>query len=209
VATATGLTIVKRFNYRGDPNEEYSNSYWFTPTTPPADDTAWRALLDAVVLVEKTIYPASCQVIRAYGYNDDTGHKPGDEGAVAGAVYNVDLRVAPNTPVAGTLATGGIELAPGDAAVWERWKTNRRTSPGSKPIYIRKYFHPALGNGTDADLVATAQKNALNALGAKLDDGSLPGGRKITVAGRSDVILSHGCSNFMTTRTLKRRGRRP
>lgn len=209
MAEATGLTIIKRFTYRGNANEEYSNTYWFKPTTPPADAAAWRALLDAVVLVEKTIYPATAQVIRAYGYDDDTGHRPGDTGSVAGAVWSVDLRVAPDTPVPGTLATGGLELAPGDAAVWARWKTDRRTSPGSKAIYIRKYFHPCLGNGTDPDLVATAQKNALLALGAKMHDGTLPGSRTITTAGKTDTILSHGASTYMTTRSLKRRGKRP
>jgi hypothetical protein len=209
VAAATGLTVVKRFLYRGDPNEEYSNTYWFKPVTPPADAAAWRALLDALVLVEKTIYPSSCQVIRAYGYSDDSGHKPGDTGPVSPSVWSVDLRIAPDAPVAGTLVTGGIELAPGDAAVWARWKTDRRTSPGSKPIYIRKYFHPAIGNGSDADLVQTAQKNALLALGLKLQDGTFSGGRTITTCGRTDTILSHGASTYMTTRTLKRRGKRP
>src|SRR4051812_20583291 len=101
VSTACGVTVVKRFTYRGDANEEYSNTYWFTQA-PPSDATAWRALFDALVLQEKTLYPSSVNVVRGYGYNDDTGHKSGDEGDVAPAVFTVDLTVAPNTIVPGT-----------------------------------------------------------------------------------------------------------
>jgi hypothetical protein len=209
LAAATGITIIKRFTYRGNASEEFSNTYWLKGSAPPATPAEWRALFDAIVLTEKTVYPAAVQVIRGYGYDNDDGHKPGDSGAVAPSVWQVDLRVSPDTPVAGTLATGGIEVAPGDAAVWVRWKTSRRTDPGAKPIYIRKYFHGALGNGTDPDLVATAQKTALLALGAKMDGGTLPGSRTITVAGQSDTIINHGCSTYITTRTLKRRSKRP
>lgn len=210
MAAATGLTIVKRFNYRGDASEEYSNTYWFTPLTPPADAAAWRALFNAIVAVEKTIYPGQVEVIRGYGYNDDTGHRPGDSGAVAPSVWQLDLRVSPETVVGGTLTVSTpLARAPGDSAVWVRWKTSRVTSPGGKPIYIRKYFHPAVFTGTAPDTVDPSQKTQLLALGALLDGGTLPGARKITTAGQSDTILNHGCSNFITTRTLKRRGKRP
>src|SRR6266576_2358533 len=39
--TAPSLTIVKRFNYRGDVDEEFSNTYHFSGTTP-ADAAAWK-----------------------------------------------------------------------------------------------------------------------------------------------------------------------
>jgi hypothetical protein len=209
MAAAVGLTIIKRFLYRGNANEEYSNTYWLTPTTAPADDAAWRTLFNAIVAGEKTCYPAQVEVIRGYGYNDDTGHKPGDSGAVSPAVWSVDLRVAPEVVVPGTLDLTGVIRSPGDDAVWVRWKTSRRTSPGSKPIYIRKYFHPATFASTAVDTVGTTQRTNLLAFGALMDGGTLPGSRKITTCGRNDVILNHGASVNTTTRTLKRRGKRP
>jgi hypothetical protein len=210
VATATGLTIVKTIPYRGDAGEEYSNTYWFKPVAPPADAAAWKALFDAVVLQEKTLYPNTVHVVRGYGYNDDTGHKPGDTGAVAGAVWTEDLTVAPLAPVAGTLDISAGFALPGDDAVWVRWKTERVTSPGGKAIYVRKYFHPAVvSQFGPVDTVLAGQRTALLAFGTKLMDGSLLGGRTITTAGRLDTISAREASVFTTTRTLKRRGKRP
>lgn len=209
MATATGLTIVKRFTYRGDANEEYSNTYWFKPVTPPASPTDWKALFDAVVAGEKTIYPNTVNVIRGYGYDDDTGHKPGDTGTTSPAVWTEDLRVSPLTPVPGTLATSGAVFMPGDDAVWVRWKTNRLTFKG-KAIYVRKYFHPAATAGTTpVDAILPLQRTNLLAFGALMDGGTLPGARTITTAGRLDTMASHDASQYVTTRTLKRRGKRP
>jgi len=207
MAAATGLTIIKRFSYRGDSMEEYSNTYWFTGTAP-ADATAWRALFDAVVTLEKACYPAAVTVVRGYGYNDDAGHKPDDEGDVAPAVWTVDLTVAPDTPVVGTCGVSGGAAAGGDSAVWVRWKTSRVTSPGGKAIYLRKYFHPAILQTGTTDTLGTVQKANLLALGAGMYSGTLPGSRKITTAGKTDVILGHGASTYVTVRTLKRRGKR-
>lgn len=208
MAAATGLTVIKKMTYRGDATEEYSNTYWFTGT-PPANSAAWRTLFDAVVAIEKTVYLNSVSVIRGYGYADDTGHKPGDTGAVTPAAWSVDLSLAPETPVAGTLAIGSGALMPGDAAVWVRWKTSRLTSPGGKPIYLRKYFHVAVANAVNAgDTILTAQRTALLALGAKMYDGTLSGSRTLTTAGQTDVITAHNASTYITTRSLKRRGKR-
>lgn len=209
MSAAVGVTIVKRFTYRGDPNEEYSNTYWFKPVTAPADSAAWRALFDAIVAVEKACYDSTVSVIRGYGYDDDTGHKPADTGSVAPAVWSVDLTQSPESPVPGTLATGTFVRSPGDDAVWVRWKTERKTSPGGKAIYVRKYFHPAFVVSPNWDTVAPGQRTALLALGAKLYDGTLPGSRTITTAGRLDTISAHSASTYVTTRSLKRRGRRP
>jgi len=207
MAAATGLTIVKRFDYRGDPTEEWSNTYWFTGT-PPADATAWRALLDAVVLSEKKCYPSSVGVQRAYGYNDDTGHKPDDTGDVAPAVYGVDLSIAPETVVLGTLVTSTGTKMPGDTAVWARWKTSRRTVPGGKAIYLRKFYHPAYCQTGTPDTIMAVQKTNLLAHATAMQDGTLPGSRKITTCGQTDVITAVGASTYTTVRTLKRRAKR-
>ena len=201
MASQVGITLVKRFYYRGDPNEEFSNTYHLSGSVP-SDATAWRTLVDALIAQEKTGYSFDVQVIRAYGYDSDS--------PTATAVFSVDLTVSPNSPVSGTLSpTGGAQQS-GDCAVWVRWKTSRLNSRG-KPIYLRKYFHDVFATivTNTADTVLAAQKTALNALGAKLQDGSFAEARTVTARGHTDTIVSHGASSFVTTRTLKRRGKRP
>lgn len=209
MAAACGVTVIKRFTYRGNASEEYSNTYWLTGSAP-SNTTDWQALADAIVASEKQCYPSTVTVVRYYGYNDDTGHKPEDTGAVAPAVYSRDL-VAAAATVPGTLSMSGNIAAPGDAAVWIRWKTSRVTSPGGKAIYIRKYFHPAsLVSATGGDAIATAQRTALLAHGAKMWDGTLnAASQKITTCGKNDTIVGTNASTYVTTRTLKRRGKRP
>jgi len=207
----TGMTVVKKFPYRGDPTEEFSNTYWFTGTVP-ANDTEFLALFNALVAQEKTVYSADVTIIRGYGYNDNTGHRstdpPGTD--VAPSVWTRDL-VAASATVPGTLVpTGGAQQS-GDTAVWARWKTSRRTNPGGKAIYLRKYFHDVFAtiSGSAADQVLPAQKSALLAFAAKMWDGTFIDARKITAAGQTDVILGANASSYVTTRTLKRRGKRP
>jgi len=208
MSTQVGMTIIKKFTYRGDSAEEYSNTYWLSGTVP-ADTTAWRALFDALVLQEKTLYPPSVTVVRGYGYNDNTGHKTGDTGDVAPAVYSVDLTVAPNSPVAGTLSPSSNNQAPGDSAVWVRWKTGRLNTKG-KAIYLRKYFHPAFMAGTTGgDAIDVMQGVKLTAFGTKMRDGTFLDARVVQAPGHTDAPVASGSSAYVTTRTLHRRGKRP
>lgn len=208
MAAACGVTVIKRFTYRGDPTEEYSNTYWFTGAAP-ATSTLWRTLFDALVTQEKTCYQAAVNVVRGYGYNDDSGHKGVAGESVAPAAWTVDLTVAPNTIVPGTGSFGSVYVPPGDLAVWLRWKTSRLSVKG-KPIYLRKYFHPAyLPTSGSGEAILPAQSTALLALGAKLRDGSFLDSRTVTAPGHTDVLVGHGVSSWLTTRTLKRRGKRP
>jgi hypothetical protein len=197
------LTVIKKMTYRGNTNEEWSNTYAFTGGTP-ADATAWRSLFDALVLQEKTLYKSDVSVVAGYGY--DKVPQKGDH-----AVWSVDLTVSPNTPVPGTYTGGGIESG-GDGAAWVRWGLDRLNSKG-KRVYVRKYFHPVYidtvqnsGNGGDA--IQAAWKTAAAAFGAKLSDGSFSGGRIITDP-TGAAIVGHANSTWATTRTLKRRGKRP
>lgn len=200
MASITGLTVIKRFTYRGDANEEFSNTYWLSGS-PPTSDADWRTLFDALVTQEKTVLDSSASVIRGYAYNDDADG--------AHAVWSVDLRVSPNTPVAGTLTRGSCQVCPGDDAVWARWGLDRFNTLG-KRVYLRKYYHPGLTSGADADTICAAQKTALVALGAKLSDGSFAGSRVLLDRKHTGAsIVSHGASSYVTTRTLKRRGKRP
>jgi hypothetical protein len=198
MAAVAGITIIKQMPYRGATDEEYSNTYHFSGSVP-ADNTAWTALFDALVAQEKTLYGVDVKVVRGYGYATDD---PADN-----SVWSHDISAS---PVVGTLAAGTSLPAPGDAAVWVRWKTSRVTSPGAKPIYLRKYFHvarvPASGS---VDSVHSGQKSALDAFGTKLWDGSFIDGRIIRSQSHAETILSSVGSTYVTTRTLKRRGKRP
>lgn len=197
MALATGLTIVKRFNYRGDPNEEWSNKYWFTGT-PPNDTTTWKAFADAVIAFEKTCYTSGSEVIRVYGYNDDAPD--------ADAFFMHDYLAAGAT-VPGTLAVGTDIVMAGDQAGTVYWKTSRKTSRG-KWVYLRKYFHDATVSTGDTDSISLAAANAYAALAQKFADGTFQG-RVVRSQKQQEVLQGWGRGPWVTTRTLKRRGRRP
>lgn len=201
------LTVIKRFSYRGNANEEWSNSYALTGTTP-ADAAAWRTLFDALVLQEKTLYPATCSVVGGYGY-DQVPVDKGDH-----AIWSVDLTVAPNAVVAGTYAGAGRAIA-GDQAGWIRWGLDRYNTLG-KRVYLRKYFHGGMAATNNPDLLEPSWSSALTAFGAKMWDGSFAGGRKICSPPNrklgldgGEVPIGSATSPYLTTRTLKRRGKRP
>lgn len=198
-APTCGLTLVKDMSYRGVAGEEWSNHYLFTGSTP-ADSTAWRALFDALVLQEKTLYHSGVRVVAGYGYD-----QPYSDGV--SAVYSIDMRVAPNTPVVGTFSMGTSHQGSGDTAGWIRWGLNRFNSKG-KRVYLRKYIHPAAISTSDGDPLSATWITALSAFGAKLEDGSFIDGRKITDR-LGTALVGHAVSQYATTRTLKRRGKRP
>lgn len=201
MATVTGLVSVKKFLYRGVA-EEFSNDYWFSGT-PPADNAAWKTLYDALVAQEKTCLIPGVTMVAGYGYDDNADSRH--------AVWSIDMTVSPNVPVPGTLPPQASDTGtPGDCAAWVRWKTERLNSKG-KPIYLRKYFHGVLKDtgATTADNVNSAQKTALNAFGSKLRDGTFADARTLRSRLHADNLIQVGVSNYVTTRTLKRRGKRP
>jgi hypothetical protein len=197
MASQVGITLIKKFNYRGVSTEEYSNQYWLTGSVP-STGTDWQTLIDDLIAEEKTVYASQVKVVQAYAYDSDADG--------ASAVYSYDTH---SSPIDGTLSVGSATSCPGDCAVWVRWKTDRLNSKG-KPIYLRKYFHVAwYQTASGADVVATNQRTALEAFATTLSDGSFTAGRTITARGHSDTIDSIASSAYVTTRTLKRRGKRP
>src|SRR5215213_5046273 len=204
--SSCGLTLVKRFPYRGDTNEEYSNTYWFDGSTPaaPAD---WKALADAVYASEKTVLPVTTTLVKAYGYdspNDTNGET---------AAWQYDY-LGEGETVAGTFVPSATPVGPGDSAAWVRWRTNRRTSPGGKIIYLRKYWHPAFLSGAGGgDTLVSGWRTAALAHGTKMIDGTLPATRQICGMHNSEdgndlTIAGIAVATYATTRTLKRRGKR-
>jgi len=201
MAAVVGVTLIKRMTYRGDASEEWSNQYHFSGSVP-ADNTAWKALYDALIVQEKTLYLSTCAVVRAYGYDSDADD--------AVAVDSYDYLAAAAT-VAGTATTGTGTYPAGDQAAWIRWKTSRLNTKG-KPIYLRKYYHGVPteeDSPTTSDTVAAGWITSAQAFGTKMFDGTFLDGRTIRSRLNAETILNRGVSTYITTRTLKRRGKRP
>ena len=194
---APGVTLVQTFTYRGNA-EEWSNTYHFVGDAP-SDDTGWRDLVDS--LAGKVAHGLTTQVtiIRAYCYEDT------DDDAVF--VYDM---LGESAQVVGQVAITSMHVAPGDVAAWIRWKTSRTNSKGH-PIYLRKYYHSVLLAGETGDawdqLETGTYKPSLETVGTDLNTsfGDWPG-----IAGPDGVAPgAMVVSTYTTTRTLKRRGKRP
>lgn len=197
----TGLTVVKRFTYRGDTNEEFSNKYhWINPV--PTDTAQWTALLQSVQTAEAAIFPANVHFVRAYGYNSSDPK--------ADHVFQYDYET-PGPPPAGTMVnTTGFRMA-GDQAACVEFRTDRNNDSG-KPIYLRKYLHAGYVNIAEPDELDPPYVTLLNTYGHIVDSAhglltNAPGTDKsppgTALAQLVKVIPT------VTTRTLKRRGKRP
>jgi len=179
--------------------ERWSSTYHLTGATP-ADSAAWRTLFDLLVTQEKVCYSGTTSVVAGYGYNKVP--VTGDS-----AIWSVDLTQSPNTPVVGTLSgTSGVAMA-GDQAGWIRWGLDRLNTKG-KRIYLRKYMHGGFVGASGGDTLSTNTVTAYNAFGTKMRDGTFVDSRVVTDR-TGAALLGHGVSSFVTTRTLKRRGKRP
>lgn len=188
------ITLIKDFTYRGT-LEEWSNSYSLTGTTPTTD-VGWKALADQIIASEKTLYGPATRVIRAMGYTAGEDH----------ADWSWDYLGA-GTTVAGTF---NLSLADawwaGDQAGWLRMRVG--STAAGKPKYIRKYFHGGASVTATPDVMSASLITKYVAHGAKMVDGTLPGAMK-WCGPDGTVGIAASASPFVTTRTLKRRGRRP
>lgn len=193
---AGSIVVIKEFNYRGTP-EEWSNRYHFqgsAPTTP----SGWRALCDAFITEEKAILTSLVTIKRVLCYTAD--------GSVT--AYSYDLAAFAGV-VVGTFSLSGVtaEEVPGDTAYLIRWNTGRLSSRG-KPVYLFKYYHGGATNGPGhSDEVLGTLKIAMGsfASGVIASSGSWPG-----LADKTGTApVGYLAETYLTTRTLKRRGRRP
>lgn len=188
------VTLVKSFTYRGV-LEEWSNTYHYSGTVP-ATHAARVALAQAIGLAEQGLFTSAVVFRRMYFYN------AGDEHSVDAVEY-----IAGDAdPLGGSLSSSGLVKAPGDAAFWVRWKTPDRVN--GKPIYLRKYLHDVLLATGGGDSVAATQRTAALTYANKMIDGTLPGSFKVC-GPQGAVASSPVVATFATTRTLKRRGKRP
>ena len=199
MAAQPSITIVKTFTYRGAA-EEWSNTYHFT-NDAPTNATRWKALADAIIAAEKLSFDSNVSFTSAYG------HKAG----VTSRDWFWDY-VAHSAAVAGTMSAPSNGRQAGDAALWLRWSTDQLTSKG-KPIYLRSYYHSVFGNGplfSNVDATYTTQKTNLETYGAAWITGFSDGTVTHARSGPNGAVglAPSIASQYVTTRTLERRGRR-
>lgn len=190
---APGITVVKTFTYRDAP-EEWSNKYHFQGTAPstPAD---WRALADAFITEEKAILSYFVSITKVLCYTDTDNP----------AVYTYTLADFGGN-VAGTYMGVDEDVPPGDSAYLLRWNTGRVSTRG-KPIYLFKYYHGGNRSSTDRDQLKADLKTLCStfANSVRSSSGAWPGLADKTGA----EPVGYLAETYYTTRTLKRRGRRP
>lgn len=161
MAATPSVKLIKSFSFKGG-TRHFSNRYHFNGGTP-ADATHWHTLMDAIVLVEKTIFTSGCTIIEAVGYN------AGSDVPVATKTYSTPGTLSP---------VAGYNQPPGEACALVRWSTNARTTK-NHPIYLFKYYHDALSHApvANGDVLEANQKTALTTYAADwitgFSDGSI------------------------------------
>lgn len=189
------LTLVKRFTYRGQP-EEFSNTYHLDGTTPTTA-AEWKTLATAMWTSEKTLHRSTVVLVAAYGY------EAGNNVSVAQIDYTTGTPLLPNGTL---LAPGGDTAMAGDQASTLRALVGQSST--GKRVYVRKYFHGGNVQTSSPDLLTSSMLTAMNSHATLMLGGTLPGGMK-WVAPQGATPTLPVASIYVTTRTLKRRGKRP
>jgi hypothetical protein len=189
------MVVVQSFTYR-DEAEEFSNKYHFAGPAP-GDDASWKALADALIGHLRPMFTPVVTFVRAYGYND------GDHPSVWGHDYTI-----PGPPLAGNWGGDAQAQKPaGDQAAFIRWPTTKRNSRG-KIVYARKYFHDMYVGLTTPDRVSASQYALMQTFANACIDGSISSVFHLCLPDGTPA-LAGGPDTWITTRTLKRRGKRP
>jgi hypothetical protein len=150
--------------------------------------------MNDLLLQERAIYQTPVVFVRAYGYDSDDPN--------AHHVFQHDWTI-PGPPPAGSGSFTGPVMA-GDQAALVEWKTDQLSSRG-KPIYLRKYIHHGTVGISGGDSLDTGYKAILQNYADVMK--TFHGGiRGRTTSGNVVAAL---VSPWVTTRTLKRRGKRP
>jgi hypothetical protein len=199
----TGFTLVKEFVYRDAP-EEWTNHYWLSGI-PPTSPAEFETLALALITQELGCYTPGSRVVAAYGYDEsETDPLAKPPHAVWGFDYSASVPAHTGTLVDAT----GHEFA-GDQAGFCWWKTSRRGTSG-KPIYLRKYFHGGFEDPADKDSLSTATASAYQTFVGAMSNGIVElEGRFLQSHMGAEQLSAAGHGAWVTTRTLKRRGKRP
>lgn len=189
------ITLVKEFTYRGQA-EEWSNTYHFVGDTP-GNPAEWETLARAIWVSERTVLSDTNKLVQAYGY------QAGSEISVA----QVDFRPGSQTGLGGgAIGPAGGQAMAGDQALWVRAFVG--LSATGKKVYVRKYYHGSWVQNGSPDLALPAMKTALLAHAAVMLGGTLPGDA-VWSGPQGAIPIQPKASDYVTTRTLKRRGKRP
>jgi len=189
------VITIKSFLYRGVP-EEFSNSYCSTGA-PPTSLADWISLFNLFATNEKPIYPATVKFVRALGYNDANAN------AVASYAWT-----AGSEPVGTFAPSAGQPAMPGDVAAFISWPTDKRSSKG-KIVYKRSYHHGVYAQAApNEDYLASNQLSVMNTWQQGVHGVMGPGWSGLTLPDGTPTNAGT-VHPFLTTRTLKRRGKRP
>lgn len=191
---APGITIIFSFTYRTQ-TEEWSQQYHLDSDFTGLTD--FNTTADALRTALKPTLPSATTFERAYGYHDTDDN----------AAFTRNWRDLSDLQTGTLSPTTGVKC-PGDAAATVRWLTARVNSRGRK-IYLRKYFHDVLYTPGEADHDALSgdQSGPLNTFATNAITTGWSGHK---LAGPDGVIpTTPVVSPWITTRTLRRRGRRP
>lgn len=190
------ITLEKSFTYRGG-REHWANTYHLDQV--PGSAGVWDTLAAQIWNLEKLFLTADVQFERLYG------HTPGTPPIL---VHEADQAPAGEGGPAGAFVpTVAQHPTPGDAAMWVRWGTTQKSVLG-KPIYLRNYYHAACWE-TNVDQLAGGQIAELQNLGNAFVAGLSVSGVTFRRAGpRGAVAQNSSVGPFITTRTLKSRGKR-
>jgi hypothetical protein len=193
---AGSIVSVKSFTYRDQTGEEWSNRYHFQGD-PPSTPSDWRDLCDDFAALEAAVLTTQSNIIRFLCYAAD-----GDP-----TVYSYDLAafggVVPGTWALGAGSQGWVS---GDVAYLIRWNTGRLSTKG-KPVYLFKYYHGGASSDSDRDKPPASLETAMGTFGntVRSASGNWPG----LADKNGDEPVGYLAETYLTTRTLKRRGRRP
>lgn len=159
--TQYSIRTVKQFKYRGDPLKQFSNRYYFDGSAP-ADQAAWTALSDALVLLEKTLFYATVSIVATHGIG------PSSEVPVFNKIYTTT----------GTLNPGTTAQCPGDCAVMLRHATTKKSTK-NHVVYCFSYYHAVFSQdaGANCDAVAPPQITAVQNFGNAWNAGIAVGAR--------------------------------
>lgn len=190
------IVIVKAFTYR-DAYEEFSNRYHLTQAALPPDKAGWTQVATDFINAERPTVPSSVSFVRAYAY------KPG----VEHSIEQIDFATPGPAPVGSLAGLPATHYMPGDVAATIRWDTGEVNSRG-KRIYCRKYMHGVYRSVDDADELHATQLQAMQTFAGVI---IAKGFNYATgyCGPQGATLKTPIVDKYLTTRTLKRRGKRP
>lgn len=198
MAAVTGITLVKKFSYRGDATEEYSNTYHFDVPVP-SNSTTWKIVVDALATAEALCLPTGHTIVQAYGYGTDVVTDP--------SVFGWNYVANGDTKVGVVAPPGDGQKLAGDQAVFLWGQLDHKNTKG-RYVYLRKYLHGGYALAADPDKISATYHTPLQAFVDKLVAGTITECGHWRARTGTWPVIAHGVGPYVTTRTLERRGKK-